>query len=80
MAVVVTGARLAAQAENFTDACLVLRDGEILLEHYANGMGPDTPHLMNSCTKTLSLLSPKTVSVPKISSKRWWHSSSVFAM
>ena len=47
-----TGGRLAAQAENYTDACLVLRDGEILLEHYANGMGPDTPHLMNSCTKT----------------------------
>ena len=54
VAVVVSGARLAAQAENYTDACLVLVDGEVLLEHYANGMGPDTPHLMNSCTKTWS--------------------------
>ena len=35
---------------------------------------------MNSCTKTLSLLSPKTVSVPSISLKRCWHSCRLLAI
>jgi CubicO group peptidase (beta-lactamase class C family) len=34
------------------DAFLVLQHSRVLLEHYENGMKPDTPHLMKSCTKT----------------------------
>ena len=35
-----------------TDAFLVLHKGRIVYERYLNGMQPDTPHLMFSCTKS----------------------------
>lgn len=36
----------------YTDAFLVLHRGVIVHEHYANGMAPDTPHLLFSVTKS----------------------------
>lgn len=35
-----------------TDAFLVLHRGQIVYERYLNGMQPDSPHLMFSCTKS----------------------------
>src|SRR5438874_125381 len=36
-----------------TDALVVLRDGRIIIERYANGMGPQTPHILMSVSKSL---------------------------
>jgi CubicO group peptidase (beta-lactamase class C family) len=36
-----------------TDALVVLYDGRILIERYANGMGPRTPHILMSVSKSL---------------------------
>lgn len=36
-----------------TDAMLVLHDGAILFEHYANGMRAETPHMLFSVTKSI---------------------------
>lgn len=36
----------------YTDAFLVLHRGELVYEHYANGMTADTPHLLFSITKS----------------------------
>ncbi len=38
--------------DTYTDAFLVLKNGEILIEEYANGMGMDSHHLLNSVTKS----------------------------
>src|SRR5438270_2041801 len=36
-----------------TDALVVLRDGRIVIERYANGMGPRTAHILMSVSKSL---------------------------
>src|SRR5215469_7601671 len=36
-----------------TDALVVLRDGRVVIEQYANGMGPRTPHILMSVSKSL---------------------------
>jgi CubicO group peptidase (beta-lactamase class C family) len=36
-----------------TDALVVIRDGEIVHEVYDNGMGPDTPHIFMSVSKSV---------------------------
>src|SRR3954447_5368129 len=36
-----------------TDALVVLRDGRIIIERYANDMGPRTPHILMSISKSL---------------------------
>jgi CubicO group peptidase (beta-lactamase class C family) len=36
-----------------TDALIVLREGRIVVERYANGMGPRTPHILMSVSKSL---------------------------
>jgi CubicO group peptidase (beta-lactamase class C family) len=40
-------------AETRTDAVVVLHDGQIVLEHYVNGMTEETPHLLMSVTKSV---------------------------
>ena len=40
--------------ETFTDAFLVLHDGQVVTELYADGMSPDTLHLTMSVTKSLT--------------------------
>jgi len=40
-------------AETWTDAVVIVHDGRIVLESYANGMAPDTPHIMMSVTKSV---------------------------
>jgi len=40
-------------AETWTDAVVVLHEGQIVLEHYWNGMVQDTPHLLMSVTKSV---------------------------
>jgi CubicO group peptidase (beta-lactamase class C family) len=39
--------------ETFTDALLVMHRGLVVLERYATGMGPDTPHLLMSISKSI---------------------------
>ena len=38
--------------ETYTDAFLVLKDGILVYEEYANGMLPNSFHLLNSISKT----------------------------
>ncbi len=40
--------------ETYTDAFLVLCRGEIVAEHYFNGMTPDVPHLLMSVSKSVT--------------------------
>jgi len=40
-------------AETYTDGFLVLHHGQIVTEQYLNGMGPDTPHLLMSVSKSV---------------------------
>jgi hypothetical protein len=40
-------------AETYTDGFLVLHRGQIVTEHYFNGMAPDTPHLLMSVSKSV---------------------------
>jgi CubicO group peptidase (beta-lactamase class C family) len=40
-------------AETWTDAVVIVHDGQIVLESYDNGMAADTPHLMMSVTKSV---------------------------
>jgi CubicO group peptidase (beta-lactamase class C family) len=40
-------------AETWTDAVLVLHDGQMVLEQYLNGMTEETPHLLMSVTKSV---------------------------
>jgi CubicO group peptidase (beta-lactamase class C family) len=40
--------------ETWTDGFLVLHRGEVLAEHYFNGMNPDTLHLLMSCSKSMT--------------------------
>jgi CubicO group peptidase (beta-lactamase class C family) len=40
-------------AETWTDAVVIVHDGRIVLESYADGMAPDTPHIMMSVTKSV---------------------------
>jgi CubicO group peptidase (beta-lactamase class C family) len=39
--------------ETYTDALILLHRGRIVFEHYANGMGPETPHMAFSITKSV---------------------------
>jgi hypothetical protein len=41
-------------AGSFTDGFIVLKDGRVVFEHYANGMTPGTPHLLASLTKSVT--------------------------
>jgi CubicO group peptidase (beta-lactamase class C family) len=36
-----------------TDALVIMRDGRIIYEFYDNGMGPDTPHIFMSVSKSV---------------------------
>jgi CubicO group peptidase (beta-lactamase class C family) len=38
----------------YTDAILVLQDGEVLFEHYVDGMAPSDTHLLMSASKSLT--------------------------
>ena len=40
--------------ETFTDGVLVLHRGRIVYERYANGLRPDTPHLLMSVSKSIT--------------------------
>jgi hypothetical protein len=40
--------------ETCTDGFLVLHQGQIVAEHYDNGMGPDVPHLLMSVSKSVT--------------------------
>lgn len=40
--------------ETCTDGFLVLRKGQIVAEHYFNGMAPDVPHLLMSVSKSVT--------------------------
>ena len=40
-------------AETWTDAVVVLHDGQIVFEQYFNGMTEETPHLLMSVTKSV---------------------------
>jgi CubicO group peptidase (beta-lactamase class C family) len=40
--------------ETYTDAIVVIKGDEIVYEAYFNGMGPDQPHQMMSCTKSFA--------------------------
>jgi len=40
-------------AETWTDAVVVLHDGQLVLEQYFNGMAEETPHLLMSVTKSV---------------------------
>jgi CubicO group peptidase (beta-lactamase class C family) len=41
-------------AETHTDGFLVLHRGQIVAEHYFNGMAPDVPHLLMSVSKSVT--------------------------
>ena len=43
----------AALASTATDAMVVLHRGRIVFEHYANGMGRNTPHILMSVSKSV---------------------------
>jgi CubicO group peptidase (beta-lactamase class C family) len=50
-----------------TDALVALREGRIVIERYANGMGPRTPHILMSVSKSLlGLLTGSLVAQDKI--------------
>ena len=40
-------------ADTWTDAVVIVHDGRVVLENYANGMAPDTPHILMSVTKSV---------------------------
>jgi CubicO group peptidase (beta-lactamase class C family) len=40
--------------QTMTDGFLVLHRGQLVAEHYFNGMGPDTPHLLMSVSKSVT--------------------------
>jgi CubicO group peptidase (beta-lactamase class C family) len=40
--------------ETDTDGLVVLHKGKVILEHYANAMTPDTPHILMSVSKSLT--------------------------
>lgn len=40
-------------AQSYTDGFLVLHRGRVVTEQYWNGMGPDTPHLLMSVSKSV---------------------------
>jgi CubicO group peptidase (beta-lactamase class C family) len=40
--------------ETYTDAFLVLHQGQVVAEHYFNGMAPDVPHLLMSVSKSVT--------------------------
>ena len=41
-------------AETFTDGFLVLHRGQVVAEHYFNGLAPDVPHLLMSVSKSVT--------------------------
>jgi CubicO group peptidase (beta-lactamase class C family) len=40
-------------AETQTDGFIVVHRGEVLAEHYSNGMSPETPHILMSVSKSM---------------------------
>ncbi len=40
-------------ARTQTDAFVVVHSGQVICEHYANGMGPATPHILMSVSKSM---------------------------
>ena len=41
-------------AETYTDGFLVLHQGQVVAEHYFNGLAPDVPHLLMSVSKSIT--------------------------
>lgn len=41
-------------AETYTDGFAVLHRGQLIAEHYANNLAPDTPHLLMSVSKSVT--------------------------
>ncbi len=41
-------------AETYTDGFLVLHRGQVVAEHYFNGLAPDVPHLLMSVSKSVT--------------------------
>jgi CubicO group peptidase (beta-lactamase class C family) len=41
-------------ADTYTDGFLVLHQGQIVAEHYFNGLAPDVPHLLMSVSKSVT--------------------------
>jgi CubicO group peptidase (beta-lactamase class C family) len=41
-------------AETYTDGFLVLHEGQVVAEHYFNGLAPDVPHLLMSVSKSVT--------------------------
>ena len=41
-------------AETYTDGFLVLHRGQVVAEHYLNGLAPDVPHLLMSVSKSVT--------------------------
>ncbi len=41
-------------AETYTDGFLVLHQGQVVAEHYFNGLAPDVPHLLMSVSKSVT--------------------------
>src|SRR5256885_9961003 len=39
--------------ETDTDGCVILHRGRMVFEYYANGLTPDTPHILMSVTKSM---------------------------
>lgn len=58
LAVALPDGRRPALAEvltaTYTDGILVLKDGQLVYERYLNGMTPETPHLLQSVSKSLA--------------------------
>lgn len=48
-----TGTLADVLAETWTDAVVIVHDGQIVHESYDNGMAADTPHIMMSVTKSV---------------------------
>ncbi|MFF2274396.1 serine hydrolase domain-containing protein [Agromyces sp. NPDC058126] len=53
---------LAARLEaSYTDALVVVRDGRVVADHYREGIGPETPHLLMSVSKSICGLTVGTL-------------------
>ncbi len=51
----------------YADALLLLHRGRVVFEHYANGMGPETPHMGFSITKSvIGLVAERLIALGKL--------------
>lgn len=72
-------------AATATDGLMVLKDGEVVFEHYDNGLEPRTPHILMSASKSvvglvvgvlagrglLDLEAPVSALVPEVAATAW---------